>query len=163
MVIEITVSLMRNSPLISLPSLVPTKPTELLGRLLSGIVPRICRDTPLSSSSSVTSNLMISDKDTWVIAISSQVLLLLLKIQTVLKLSSLRISKIEKEIPTVAIVLEFVIRVNGKKSSLMNISLVFPSKEVLPSLRVTALKSGLCYSKRLGLRLTVLMIKSKLV
>lgn len=106
---------------------------------------------------------MTLDKVIWVIVISSQVSPHLLKILNVSRDFSKRILKIEKEIPTVAIASESATRVNGEKSLLMSTSLVSLSKEVLLSLRVMVLKFGLCYSKRLGLRLMDLTIKSKLV
>lgn len=136
-----------------------TKLVEPLGRVLSGFVLEILRVSKFSSSSRMLLNPTISNKVIWVIAISFQVLLLLLNGQIVLETSSLWISKILM----VVTVSKSVTRVNGEKLLLMNTSLVFLLLEVLPSPRVMVLKSGSCCLKRLGLRLMVPTIKSKLV
>lgn len=138
---------------------VATKLVEHLGRVLSGFVLEILRVSKFSSSSRMLLNPTISNKVIWVIAISFQVLLLLLNGQIVSETSSLWTSKILM----VVTVSKSVIRVNGEKLLLMNSSLVFLLLEVLPSPRVMVLKSGLCCLKRLGLRLMDPMIKSKLV
>lgn len=153
------ISKMMNSLLSLILLSVLTKLVEPLGRVLSGFVLEILRASKFSSSSRMLLNPTISSKVIWAIAISFQVLLLLLNGQIVSETSSLWTSKTLM----VVTVSKSVIRVNGEKLLLMNSSLVFLLLEVLPSPRVMVLKSGLCCLKRLGLRLMDPMIKSKLV